>query len=226
MKAKPETKPKPRRKPKPKKRAKRPGRGKSNVPLVPGEKYRPAVMEELDPKHKAKVVKFISVTDTPTDLDCACILCPMASPRSMGRPTGIYLKWHRDTTELNRAVEEGFLAQDGEGPHRDPPHFGIGQDGTVLQFLDPTRNGSGQCSSVPNLSPSFTITIVQLQSRDVGRRPSAAQVKAADTLIKRLVWLYGTRPTGIIDSLEWKARLLPDHPAPKQQPQKQGQPDQ
>ena len=198
---------KPGPKPKPKPRVRRPGREKSNQPAVPGTKYRPAVMEPLDPKYRKKVVRRLTVTDTPTPVDLDCVLVPMSSPRSMGRPSAILLKWPRDTTTLDRAVRYGFQTLLRER-HRDPPHFGIGQDGTVVQFLDPTRNGSGMCERYDKLQPSSAITIVQLQSRDVGMRPSAAQVQAVGTLISKLSWLYGIRPGAIVEDPEWRSRSM------------------
>jgi len=124
----------------------------------------------------------------------------------MDRPTKVLLKWPRCSTPINDAIEQGYLKASGKGLNPKPPHFGIGQGGELVQFLDPTRNGSamGKGAFDEECRQSSTIVVVALQPRSAGKRPTVAQVRTTERLLTLLSRIYGFRGGYLVEELEWQ----------------------
>jgi len=181
------------------------------------EYYKQAARDPLKQEYRSRATSAIWITDTRTVLPgVSCFAVQMSSPVSMGRPSKVLLKWPRHSTPINEAVEQGYLKASGDGPNPKPPHFGIGQGGELVQFLDPTRSGSamGRGALADICGQSTTIVIVALQPRSAGRMPTVAQVRTAERLAAVLKRIYGLRDGFIVEDLEWKEarRVVRDNP--------------
>ena len=121
---------------------------------------------------------------------------------ALSRPSDIYLCWQWHAVPMRTAVDEGYkLGSDSGKRATDPPQFGIGRDGTVVQFLDPSQNGCGRAAKV-GLKGHETIVIENLNKAGLNK-PTAAQVASAHALVKGLLWIYGMRNSSVLEDKQW-----------------------
>jgi hypothetical protein len=108
----------------------------------------------------------------------------------MGRPTVLVLYWHKHAPEsMDRVNEWGWWPENNERNTVLQPQFAVDRDGVAVQFLDPSRHGSGCAGSKEGeplhkgehpYPPRNTIVIAQVGK---GKRPTKAQRESVRRLV-------------------------------------------